>query len=183
MQNLRARSNRGKPKTSSTRNTCSSSGFRRTASGLPGSKSDADKEKDARVSNLYLTSLTEDRDIQLTRGADNNNSLAWSPDGEWIAFLSSKPRPHAKPDTAPVQIWLISPHGGEAYALTELVRAPRQLAWIDKDTIIFSAQEDPSAYEQAQKKKKDDSEVVDDSDHEPPVRLFKIGVKDKKITR
>jgi dipeptidyl aminopeptidase/acylaminoacyl peptidase len=146
-------------------------------------KSDADKDKDGRVSNLHLTSLTEDRDIALTRGADNNNSLAWSPDGEWIAFLSSKPRLHPKPDAAPVQIWLISSHGGEAYALTDLIRAPRQLAWIDKDTIIFSAQEDPSAHEEAEKKKKDDSEVVDDADHESPVRLFKIGVKEKKITR
>jgi dipeptidyl aminopeptidase/acylaminoacyl peptidase len=33
------------------------------------------------------------------------------------------------------------------------------------------------------KQKKDDSEVVDDAEHEPPVRLFKLNVKDKKITR
>jgi dipeptidyl aminopeptidase/acylaminoacyl peptidase len=35
----------------------------------------------------------------------------------------------------------------------------------------------------AQKKKKDDSEIVDDAEHEPPVRLFKISAKDKKVTR
>ena len=150
---------------------------------LAWTKSEGDKEKDARVTNLYLTSLTEEREIALTRGSDNNHEPRWSPDGEWIAFLSSKPRPRAKPDTAPVQIWLISPRGGEPYALMELARPPRQLAWLDKDTVIFSAQEDASAYEQAEKKKKDDSEVVDDADHEPPVRLFKINVKDKKITR
>ncbi len=146
-------------------------------------KSEVDKEKDGRSSNLFLSSLTENREIQLTRGTDNNSSFAWSPDGEWIAFLSTKPRPQAKPDTAKEQIWLISPRGGEPFPLTELVRAPHQVAWIDKDTLIFSAQEDPTAYEQSQKKKKDDSEVVDDADHEPPVRLFKITVKDKKITR
>src|SRR5271166_666381 len=142
-----------------------------------------DKEKDALVSNLYLSSLTEEREVQLTRGADNNTSPRWSPDGEWIAFLSSKARPQPKPDTAPVQIWLISPRGGEPYALTELARAPSQIDWLDKDTLLFSAEEDPSAYEQAGKKKKDDSEVVDDSDHAPPVRLFKISVKDKTINR
>lgn len=146
-------------------------------------KSESDKEKDGRISNLFLTSLTEDREIQLTRGSDSNTAFAWSPDGEWIAFLSSKPRPQAKPDAAHVQIWLINAHGGEPYPLTDLVRAPHQLGWLDKEAIIFSAQEDPSAYEQAQKKKKDDSEVVDDAEHEPPVRLFKIGVKDKTITR
>ena len=146
-------------------------------------KTDGDKEKDARVSNIFLSSLTEDREIQLTRGADNSRLPRWSPDGESIAFVSGKPRPQAKPDTAPVQIWLISSHGGEAYPLTELVPVPRMLDWLDKDSIIFSAEEDPSAYEQSLKKKKDDSEIVDDSDHAPPVRLFKVSVKDKKITR
>ena len=146
-------------------------------------KSESDKDKDARVSNIYLSSLTEDREIQLTRGASTNSSLAWSPDSEWIAFLSTRPRPEAKPDTANSQIWLINPHGGEPYPLTELIRAPHQVDWLDNETILFSAQEDPSAYEQAEKKRKDDSEVVDDSEHEPPVRLFKMNVKDKKITR
>jgi len=146
-------------------------------------KGEGDKEKDERVSNLFLSSLTEDRTVQLTRGAFTVSSPQWSPDREWIAFLSSRPRPGAKPDTAPTQIWLINSHGGEPYALTELDRAPKQVEWLDKDTLIFSAEEDPTAYEQAEKKRKDDSEVVDDADHEPPVRLFKFTVKDKKITR
>ena len=34
-------------------------------------KSTADKEKDVRVSNLYLSSLTEKKEVQLTRGTDN----------------------------------------------------------------------------------------------------------------
>ena len=82
-----------------------------------------------------------------------------------------------------MQIWLINPHGGEPWVLTDLARAPRQIDWLDKDTIIYSAEEDPALYEQELKKKKDDSEVVDDAEHAPPVRLFKISVKDKKITR
>lgn len=146
-------------------------------------KSEGDKEKDARISNLFLSSVTENGEIQLTRGSDDVLGFSWSPDSEWIAFLSSKTRAQAKPDRDKVQIWLIRCSGGESFPLTELVRAPRQVGWIDKDTLLFSAQEDPSAYEQAEKKRKDDSEVVDDAEHEPPVRLFKISVKDKKITR
>lgn len=146
-------------------------------------KSTGDKEKDLRVSNLILSSLTENKEIQLTRGSDNNGQPEWSPDGELLAFTSNRARFGAKPDTAPVQIWLIDPHGGEPWVLTELARAPRRVDWLDKDTVIFSAQEDPSLYEQELKRKKDDSETIDDAEHEPPVRLYKITVKDKKITR
>jgi len=146
-------------------------------------KSSGDKEKDARISNLMLSSLSENKEIQLTRGSDNNSQPQWSPDQQLIAFTSNRARHGAKPDTAPVQIWLINPFGGEPWSITELAHAPRGVNWIDKDTIIFSAQEDPSLYEQELKKKKDDSETVDDAEHEPPVRLYRISVKDKKITQ
>ena len=146
-------------------------------------KSSGDKDKDARISNLMLSSLSENKEIQLTRGSDNNSQPQWSPDQQLIAFTSNRARHGAKPDTAPVQIWLINPFGGEPWSITELAHAPRGVNWIDKDTIIFSAQEDPSLYEQELKKKKDDSETVDDAEHEPPVRLYRISVKDKKITQ
>jgi dipeptidyl aminopeptidase/acylaminoacyl peptidase len=146
-------------------------------------KTSGDKDKDARVSNLVLSSLTENREIPLTRGSDNNTQPRWSPDGEWIAFTSTRARPKPKPDTAPMQIWIINAHGGEPWALTELAHAPKRIEWLDKDTLIYSAEEDPALYEQELKKKKDDSEVVDDAEHAAPVRLYKINVKDHKVTR
>src|SRR5271168_1434214 len=57
------------------------------------SAGDKDKDKDARFSNLYLSSLTESREIALTRGTDQTNQPRWSPDGEKIAFLSTRGRP------------------------------------------------------------------------------------------
>lgn len=146
-------------------------------------KNTGDKEKDARVSNLFLSSLSENREIQLTRGSDTNTQPRWSPNGALIAFLSSRARPRGKPENAPVQIWLINPRGGEPWPLTELARPPKHLDWLDNDTVIYSAEEDLAFYEQELKRKKDDSNVVDDAEHAPPVRLFKVRVKDGKITR
>ncbi len=100
-----------------------------------------------------------------------------------IAFTSSRPLPKPKPELARTQLWLIDPFGGEPYPVSELARDIRSYRWAGNDTIIFSAQEDPALYEQELKKKKDTTRVVDDVDHEPPVRLFKLGIKDKKVTR
>jgi dipeptidyl aminopeptidase/acylaminoacyl peptidase len=146
-------------------------------------KSTADKEKDARVSNLILSGLTENKEIQLTRGSDNNSQPQWSPDGQFIAFLSNRARHGGKSEADSMQLWLIDAHGGEPWPLTELAHGPHHIEWLDKDAVIFSAEEDPALVELESKHKKDDSEIVDDADHKPPIRLFKIAVKDKKITR
>jgi dipeptidyl aminopeptidase/acylaminoacyl peptidase len=146
-------------------------------------KNTADKEKDGRNSNLFLTGMTEKLEIQLTRGTDNNASPRWSPNGERIAFLSTKPLPKPNPDLSRAQLWLINPRGGEPWPLTEFKRGIRGFQWIDDNTLIFAAQEDPTLYEMELKKKKDASNVVDDTEHEPPVRLFRLVVKEKKVTR
>src|SRR5215813_1199378 len=115
-------------------------------------KATPDKEKDGRVSNLILSSLTDSTEIELTRGSDHNGVASWSPNGERIAFLSDRKRPNAKPDTAGMQIWLINPHGGEPWPVTEFARSPHSVDWLDNDTLIFSAQEDASLFEQEAKK-------------------------------
>jgi len=146
-------------------------------------KSTMDKEKDGRVSNLFLSSLTDTQEIQLTRGKDRNSSPRWSPDGALISFLSTRPLPKKNEDLSQSQLWLINPRGGEPWHLTEFERGIRDYAWKDKDTIVFAAQEDPTHYEQTIKERKDTSQVVEDTPHEPPVRLFLLSVKDKKVKR
>jgi dipeptidyl aminopeptidase/acylaminoacyl peptidase len=150
-------------------------------------KSTADKEKNSRVSNLVLASLVEKREVELTRGTDTVSNPKWSPDSRLIAFISTRPDPKAKPappgEGPKPQIWLINPFGGEPWALTALGRGVANFEWADADTLIFRAQEDPTLYENDIKEKKDTSIVVEDEVNAPPVRLFKLAVKSKKITR
>lgn len=146
-------------------------------------KNTADKEKDSRVSNLYLTSLTEKKEIQLTRGTDNFSQPRWSPSGDTISFMSSRPIPKAKPDTAGMQLWLMNAAGGEPWHVTDFEKGIHSYEWLDNDTILFSAEEAATLYEAETKERKDDSDVIDDAAHTPPVRLFKLSIKDKKVTR
>jgi dipeptidyl aminopeptidase/acylaminoacyl peptidase len=153
-------------------------------------KTVGDKEKNVRVSNLMLSALTEKKEIQLTRGKEKHSRPRWSPNGQLIAFISTRPAP--KEESSPpadekdeprAQLWLINPFGGEPWHLTDSERSVTSFEWADDDTIIFAAQEDPSLYERKLKEDKDASIVVEDEPHEPPVRLFKVAVKSKQVTR
>ncbi len=149
-----------------------------------------DTDKDESVSHLYVTSLKEKKEIQLTRGPNKDDSPHWSPDGRLVAFLSDRtlPKPHAKDEAADdesskAQLWLINPFGGEPWPLTRSERAVKDFDWIDAGTILIAAEEDPGLYERNLKEKKDDSRAVDDAAHTPPVRLFKLDVKTQEATR
>lgn len=148
-------------------------------------KSVPNKETDGRMSNLMLTSLATDKEVQLTRGEENVGQPRWSPDGTKIAFMSSRalPKEKMKPDTAHMQLWMIDPSGGEAWDVTAFDRGIHEYEWMGNNTIVYSAEEEPTNYEAEMKKKKDDSIVVDDATHTPPVRLFSLDVKSGKTTR
>ena len=149
-------------------------------------KRQMDKEKGERVSNLFLSSLTEKKEIQLTRGPYKHTEPRWSPDGALISFLSTRPLPETvkeKEELEKSQLWLISPNGGEPWHLTEFKRGVVDYGWMGKDTLVIAAQEDPTLYEQTIKERKDTSQVIEDAAHKPPVRLFLLSVKDRKLRR
>ncbi len=73
--------------------------------------------------------------------------------------------------------------GGEPWQLTRFERGVRAFDWISDDAIAVAAAEDPSWYDQRTRKEKDTSRVVDDEEHEPPVRLFRVDLKGGKAER
>jgi dipeptidyl aminopeptidase/acylaminoacyl peptidase len=148
-----------------------------------------DADKDESVSQLFLSSLKERNEIQLTRGSNKDEAPCWSPDGRLVAFLSDRPLPKAAKNEALAaepskpQLWLINPFGGEPWPLTRSERGVKDFNWINADTILVAAEEDPSLYERNLKEKKDDSRAVDDAVHTPPVRLFRLQVKTLEVSR
>ena len=151
-----------------------------------------DAGKDEMVSNLVLSSLTEKQEIPLTRGSNHDANPKWSRDGRLIAFLSDRPLPkpagkesdaEAAQEPAKTQLWLLNARGGEPWPLTKSEREIKDFDWIDAETLLIVAEEDPSLYERRLKDKKDDSRAVDDATHAPPVRLFRVNVKTGELTR
>jgi len=136
-----------------------------------------------RVGNLWLADLETGRTLQLTRGDDGVGSPRFSPDGSRIAFLTSREPVEPGKERADRQVWAINLAGGEAYPLTGLERDVRDFEWIDDGALALLAQESKTLYDQEIEAKQDTSVVVEDAEHEPPVRLFRFGIEGSDLTR
>jgi dipeptidyl aminopeptidase/acylaminoacyl peptidase len=143
-----------------------------------------EKDKDRSVSNLFLTDLIENKEVQLTRGNESSSSPKWSSTGKYISFLTSRQTGKSgdAAGAASTQLWLINPSGGEPWPITSFTREISDYEWVDDNTLIFSAREEPSLYESSVKSK-DNSIVIEDEEHEPPLRLFRYKISTKQVTR
>jgi dipeptidyl aminopeptidase/acylaminoacyl peptidase len=94
--------------------------------------------------------------FQLTQGEKSSTSPAWSPDGQWIGFISSRT------DTA--NVWRIRLAGGEAEQLTHVESGVNGFQWSpDGSHIVFTMPDSKSEAEQKADKEKDDAFVVDEN--------------------
>ena len=99
---------------------------------------------------LYHDDAKAGSPIQLTQSG-HDSEPKWSPDGRWIAFLSDRKTSAEKADAdddssskdeTPAQIYLISPQGGEAFAITQGEEEVHAFAWsADSKTIYFATRQ------------------------------------------
>ncbi len=89
-----------------------------------------DWEANAFQTDLWIADTATGEVHRLTTvGEQSSNDAEWSPDGRWIAFLSSRPGPLPKSPREKRQLYVIPADGGEAQQLTKLESGVDGFAW------------------------------------------------------
>jgi dipeptidyl aminopeptidase/acylaminoacyl peptidase len=128
-------------------------------------------------SDLWLVSASGGDPIRLTTAKGNDDQPAWSPDGRWIAFVSTR---DGKP-----QLFRIYSRGGEAEKLTDSKTGVQAFVWgPDGKRIAFTSRRDPTPEEEKREKDKDDAIVVDHGFIPARLSIFDLdGMKSTEIVK
>ncbi len=134
--------------------------------------SEADFEESRVVGRLWMADIPEGNARQFTFSYEGERSPRWSPDGTWIAFLSTRPdmiEPPPPPEeeeeeSHKEQVWVMRADGGEAQRLTKPKEGVIGFRWLpDSSAIVYLAPEPRAEPMQAvkddQKKRKVDPVV------------------------
>jgi Tol biopolymer transport system component len=104
--------------------------------------SSIDVKEDKSNTHIWMVSLDGKTDRQVTSSSDSESSPRWSPDGQYLAFTSSRPGP-AKGN----QVWLLDRSGGEAAQLTDVKGRLQSYEWApdSKRLVLVVGDPDPDA--------------------------------------
>lgn len=113
-------------------------------------------EKSEWLSHIHVARTDGSGSFQLTRGEQSATSPAWSPDGRFLAFVSSR--------NGKSNVWRIPVAGGEAEVLTDEKGGVQSPRWSpDGKRIAFLATDGKTEDEEKADKEKRDARVVDEN--------------------
>jgi dipeptidyl aminopeptidase/acylaminoacyl peptidase len=107
-----------------------------------------DLEKDKQPTNLWMVRWDGSDNRALTFGLEKQSHPRWSPDGKWIAFISSRTDENEND-----QLWIMSSSGGEAERLTEVKGNVDGFAWAPDSKRLVLTIRDPDPRDPAGKEK------------------------------
>ena len=131
--------------------------------------------------------------VQLTNGGHDTDP-EWSPDGRWVAFLSERKIASGKnsdagesgddsgSDKESAQLYLISPNGGEAFAVTSGSEEVHAFAWAADSKTIYFATRQPWSKDQTDDHKKEWKDTIRYRGDERGDVIFRIGL-DEALAR
>ncbi len=99
--------------------------------------SHGDLKQDAFITQIWLANSETGKSIQLTRGDKSSTTPRWSPDGQWLAFLSNRVEDKN-------QVFLIDPTAGEAQQLTKSETAINSFEWSEDGRMIAYTATEPT---------------------------------------
>ena len=105
-------------------------------------------KEDKNEQRLWMISTRGGDAISMTAEGVSSSHPRWSPDGKYLAFLST--RNAGKP-----QVWLLNRLGGEAVVLTETVQGVNDFEWSPDSTRLVLVLEDPKPEDIETAKEKD----------------------------
>jgi len=139
-------------------------------------RTEADWKSGKRVTHIWRARVDAGQPVQLTSGADGENSPRWSPDGKTIAFTAKRD------DNEFAQIYLMPIDGGEARPLTTHATAVSDIAWTpDGAALYFKAPEAKNAEDKARDRVKDDVYAYDENYKQ--THLWRVTVASKAEAR
>ncbi len=118
-----------------------------------------DTKEDKKNSDLWMTAWDGSRSIQLTHNKESESAPRWSPDGRYLAFLSSR-----AVENETDQLWLMNRAGGEAERVTDMKGGVTDYAFSPdgKRIALVVKDPDPDAPDEKSKEKKTPKPIVID---------------------
>ena len=109
-----------------------------------------DVKEDKGDTDIWMTRWDGKESVRLTTSKDSENTPRWSPDGRYLAFLSSR-----DDDNETAQVWLLPRFGGEAEKITEFKGGVEDLDWSPDSKRLALVVEDPDPNDVDKDKDKD----------------------------
>jgi dipeptidyl aminopeptidase/acylaminoacyl peptidase len=127
----------------------------------------ADPKRDKDDSDVWMTNWAGTEHVRLTASPERESQPRFSPDGKWLAFLSSRTT-GSDDKTSGGQVWLLNRQGGEARRLTDRKGGVSDFQWSPDATRLVLVGDDPDPEE---------DKADDDKTPKKPIVIDRYGFK------